>query len=245
MDLATLNRLRVNAGKPELKSWKASAAKLVEAAKVLTDAGFTDVVAGANVEAEPVTTDPEVAKALAPKEEPKKEEPEETKPEPVVKKQKAQLARGLETDSMAQQSRIAVRQEREREKKEEAEARAEAKAAKKAAKKEAKAAAKAEKKAAGKINGEVDAKKDPKKAKRQKDHIKKKQEARAAAPKKEANPNEVTVAEICRELDIDPKVGRAKLRRHKDKLAKLYAKGVTEGWTFPKASKADLVKILK
>ena len=60
MDLAMLNRLRVNAGKPELRSWKASKQKLIEAITKLQDEGFLDTLPGANVNAPPVTDDPEL-----------------------------------------------------------------------------------------------------------------------------------------------------------------------------------------
>lgn len=224
MSLDKLNRLRVNAGKPELKSWKASGAKLDEAIKTLEAAGFTDVVPGADPNAKPVTDDPVIAKVL-PAEEPKAAEPE-------VKKQKAQLARGLETDSMARQSRIAVQMAREKERREEKAEKVEVKAKEKAAKKEQK------------IAGKVDPKKDPERAKRQEKHVKDKQAARAAKPKAEKNDNEFTVAELCRELDIDPKVGRAKLRRHEDKISKLHTKG-QDRWTFPISAKKELSSILK
>lgn len=202
-----LNRLRVNAGKPELKSWKASQDKLLAAIKVLEDAGHIDVVPGANVEAAPVTDDPEVAANI--KEEPKK---------PTESKGKPSLARGLDGEAYARHSRERVRDHREKEKKNE--------------------------KKDKKIAGEVDAAKEPEKAKRQKDKIKAKQEARAAKPAAEKDPNQVTAAELARELDIDPKVARAKLRRYEGKDG--YPKPVKgERWTFPKSAADDLRKILK
>mgnify|MGYP001593906086 CR=1 FL=1 len=234
-NLDKLNRLRVNAGKTELKSWKASQAKLDEAVAALEKAGAVDVVPGANVEAKPKTDDPVIAKNL-PEEEKTPEAEEPKPPTPEVKKQKAQLARGLETEGMARQSRYAVQAMREQERKEAAEERKKTKAEKKAEKK----AAKSEQKIAGK----VDAKKDPAKAKRQEQHVKDKQAARAGKPKVEKNDNEITVADIARELDIDPKVARAKLRRHEDKISKLHTKG-QDRWVFPKSAKAELVKILK
>ena len=227
-DLEKLNRLRVNAGKSELKAWKASKGKLTEAIKELEGKGFTDALPGANVQAKPVTDDPEIAKNL------KDEEKEDKKPDPPVKKAKPQLGKGLENEPMARQSRIAVQQQRERERVEE-----------KAQRKEAKAKEKEDKKSSKKIAGEVDAKKEPEKSARQKKHIADKQKARAENPKPEKNPNEITVADVARKLDIDPKVARAKLRRHKDVVSKLYAKGVTEGWTFPKTAEAPLTKLLK
>jgi hypothetical protein len=256
-DLAKLNRLRVNAGKAELKTWKASKDKLAEAIGTLEAAGHTDALPGANIDAAPVTTDPEVIKALTPV---KKDDEDEVpsladsalsksldntpKPAPTQTKGKASLARGLDTDSYAKHSRERVRDIREKEKRDKKETRA---ALSDADKKQIKDEAESRK---VKPAGAVDPKKDPEKAARQLKHIEDKQKARAEKTKdkpaaKEKNDNEISVADIARELDIDPKVARAKLRRHKDKLAKLYAKGVTDGWIFPKAAKAELVKILK
>lgn len=237
-DLNKLNRLRVNAGKKELKAWKASQEKLAEAITALETAGFTDALPGANVEAAPVTDDPEVAKNLAEPEKDEetpsladsamskniaKEEKKETKP---AKKEKVSLARGLDTEPYARNCRERVRDHREAEKKA-----------------NAKKPAKEEKKKPGKIVGEVDAKVDPEKAKRQKDKIKAKQEARAAKPAKDKDPNEITAADVARECGVDPKVARAKFRRHEDKLTKLHTKG-QDRWTFPKSARAELVKIL-
>lgn len=217
-DLAKLNRLRVNAGKPELKSWKASKSKLAEAIKGFEDQGFTDVLPGANVNATPVTEDPEVAKNLPSVSEsamaknvasPPKEEPKKTKG-------KASLARGLESDNMARNCRASIQKQREQEKK--------------------------------KPKGQVDPKKDPQKAERQQKHIEEKRAAREAAgklkPSKEKSSNEITVAEIARELGLDPKLARAKLRRHEAKIIPLHTVG-QDRWTFPIAAKPDLITILK
>ena len=220
-DLAKLNRLRVNAGKDELKSWKAPQHKLEAAIKKFEDDGFIDVLPGANPEAQPLTDDPEVA-AVLPKEEPKGDRYDEAetlkesavtpslaesamsrnvgkvekKPEKETTKGKASLARGLDSDTMAVQSRARVRDHREAEKK-----------ANKA-----------------------------------------KQDKRAAAGKdttpRVKNDNEITVAEIARELDVDPKVARAKLRRHTDRIKKAVPKW-DGGWTFPKTAAAEIKKILQ
>jgi hypothetical protein len=226
-DLDKLNRLRVNAGKKELKSWKAPQAKLDAAIKALEDAGHTDVLPGANPDAEPVTTDPEVAAA-------RPEEPAE-KPAPKVTNGKPSLARGLDSEPQyAAHSRKAVRDIREKEKKEKALLSPEDKA-------QIKAEAKLRK-------GEVDPKKDPKKAARQKKHIEDKQAARKKAGKppsrKEVGADEITVADIARKLDIDPKVARAKLRRHEAKITKLHSKG-QDRWTFPKSAEKTITDILK
>jgi hypothetical protein len=52
------------------------------------------------------------------------------------------------------------------------------------------------------------------------------------------------VADIARELDIDPKIARAKLRRHEDKISKLHTKG-QDRWTFPKSARKTIADILK
>lgn len=226
-DLAKLNRLRVNAGKPELASFKASPKKLDEAINKLEGAGFTDVLPGANEGAAAVTDDPEVQAARPAEEPPQKKEPTQTKGKPS-------LARGLDTDTYAKHSRTAVRDHREREKKEYAKLSPEDR-------KQIDDEARLRK-------GEVDAKKDPKKAQRQKDHIEAKQAKRKAAGKvsktREKNPDEITVADIARELDMDPKIARAKLRRHEDKISKLHSKG-QDRWTFPKSARKVIADILK
>jgi len=214
-DLAKLNRLRENAGKQPLKSWKASKAKLYETIEALEAQGHTDVLPGANVDTQPKTDDPEVAKAVNTP--PEKEDPPQ---EPKVTKVKSGLARGTEKDEMARNCRQSVRDDRRKEAE------------------EAKAAKKAEKKTKPKAEDKPD------KKTRQKAHIEKKRKARNAPPPKEKNPNEISVADIARELDIDPKVARAKLRRHEDKITKLHSKG-QDRWTFPLSAKDKIIEILK
>lgn len=227
-DLAKLNRLRVNAGKTELKSWKASEEKLDAAVQTLEDAGHTDVLPGANTEAAPVIDDPEVAAARP------AVEPEPAKAEKKVTQGKPSLARGLDTDDYAKMSRKAVRDHREKEKRDKA-----------LLSPEDKAQIKAE---AALRKGEVDPVKDPKKAARQKQHIADKQAKREKAGKvskaKVLNDNEISVADIARKLDIDPKVARAKLRRHEAKINKLHTKG-QDRWTFPKSAEKAITEILK
>lgn len=228
-DLAKLNRLRVNAGKKELKAWKADPSKLESAIKTLEDAGFTDALPGANPDAAPVTDDPEVQAARPAEEKPAKKEPTKTNGKPS-------LARGLDTESYAKHSRKAVRDLREKEKKEKKE-----EAAKLSPEDKQQIADEAKRR-----KGDLDPK--TAKGKRQKQHIKDKQEARAKAGKvtksKEKNPDEVTVADIARELNIDPKIARAKMRRYEGKDN--YPKPVKgERWTFPKSAKAAIAKILK
>lgn len=265
-DFAKLNRLRVNAGKPELKSWKGSKAALDGAIQKLIDAGHVDALPGAQVNIAPVADDPELAKTQEP---PSVEDSAMSKnianPAPVSeveKKRGAKLARGLDTDPYARQSRLAVQMQREAERREDkAKKDAEPKKKKltKAEKKAKKAAKKlklsegdkqqikdeAKSRKGGKLpKGQVDPKKDPEKAARQAKHIEDKRAARAGKPAKEKSGDEVTVAELCRELGIDPKVGRAKLRRHEDKLTKLHSEG-QDRWTFPKKAAAEIKAILK
>lgn len=253
-NLEKLNRLRVNAGKTELKSWKASQDKLDAAIKALEDAGHTDVLPGADTTVAPQIDDPEVAAARP---EPEKKDDDipsladsamsknianPPKKEPTKSNGKPSLARGLDTELYARNCRKAVRDHREKEKKDKKDSKVQlSDADKKQIKDEAEA--RKPKKGKGKIAGEVDAKKEPEKAARQKKHVEDKQKARDAKPKVEKNPNEVTVAEIARELDIDPKVARAKLRRHEEKLTKLHSKG-QDRWTFPKSAAAEIKKIL-
>lgn len=231
---AKLNRLRVNAGKAELKFWKASQQKLEEAIEKLEEEGFQDVLPGANVEAVVSTDDPEVIAA-------REEDPpsiadsamaktvnNET-PEPKREKPKASLARGLDTEPYARQSREKIRDIRRAEKR-----------AEDAAKKKVK-----DKKKKAEPKGKVDPKKDPEKAARQAKHIEDKKKARAEKPAKEKNPNEITVAEIARELGIDPSVARSKLRRHEDKIMDLHSNPKQDRWTFPTKAKAAIAKILK
>lgn len=208
--LEKLNRLRVNAGKKPLKSWKASQDSLLDAIEDLKKAGFSDALPGANLEAEPKTDDPEVAAALE-------------KPAPEVKHIKPGLGRGLGDEKYAVHSRKAVQDHRRDEKK----------------------AAKEEKKLA---KGEVDPEKEPEKAARQKKHIEDKRAKRKTEGKgskrKAIDPGEITVAEIARDLGIDPKQARAKLRRHEDKLIKLHTKG-QDRWVFPKSAAKEIKAILK
>lgn len=232
-DLAKLNRLRVNAGKAELKSWKASQAKLDEQITKLEAEGFLDVLPGANVEASPAANDD------------KKDSPDLSNVEAAgispkgvrVMNGKPSLARGLDTDGYARHSRKAVQDHRAKEKKD-----------KKASKVKLSDKDKKQIKDEAASRGKVDPKKDPEKAKRQEKHIAEKRAKREAEgklkPIKEKDPNIVTAADLARELDIDPKVARAKLRRHKDKIEKI-VKGWDGNWEFPKKAADGIKKILR
>jgi len=230
-DLSMLNRLRVNAGKPELKSWKAAQSLLQEKIKELQSQGFTDVVPGANINAEPVLPpDPQLAKAF---EKDRKKEADEAYKKQIIDEAdknnkiihgKSALARGAESGPFTEHSRKAVQDSRIKEQKQK----------------------KLDRKQLAK--GEVDAKKEPEKAARQKKHIEVKRAKREAEgklkPAKQTNGDEVTVATIARDLDINPKIARAKLRRHEDKLTKLHTKG-QDRWTFPKTARKEIEKILR
>jgi len=240
-NLEKLNRLRVNAGKPELKSWKAPQAKLDQQIANLEKAGFTDVLPGANVEAKPVIDDPKVA-AARPEPDPA---PDLSNVDAAgisgkgvrVMNGKPSLARGLDTDGYARHSRKAVQDHRAQEKKE-----------KKASKVKLSDTDKKQIKDEAAARGKVDPKKDPEKAKRQEKHIADKRAKREKEgklkPVKEKDPNIVTAADLARELDIDPKVARAKLRRHKEKIEKIVPKW-DGSWEFPKKAAEAIKKILR
>lgn len=230
-DLGMLNRLRVNAGKSELKSWKASKSLLRENIEKLQAEGFTDALPGANVDATPVLPpDPQLADAFKERvelsDEDKKQIKDEAADRPVTKC-KSGLARGAENGAFTEHSRKSVQDQRAKEKQKQKEER---KAKKKLAK------------------GEVDPEKEPEKAARQKKHIEEKRAKRKAEgklkPPKEKNAEEVTVADIARDLDLNPKIARAKLRRYEGKED--YPDTVKgERWTFPKSARKALEKILK
>jgi hypothetical protein len=228
--LAKLNRLRANAGKPELKSWKSSKDSLLDAIYNLEQLGFVDVVPGAKIDVEPITEDPEVKEALA-------------KEPPVTTKVKPGLSRGLGDEPYARNCRKSVQDIRAKEK-------AEAKL-KKLRSGEVELDERDQqqiKNEAELRRGEVDPKKDPKKAARQKKHIEEKRAKRKAEgkspSKRQIKDGEISVADIARELGISPKIARNKLRRHEDKLLKLHTKG-QDRWVFPKSAAAEIKKILK
>lgn len=231
--LAKLNRLRVNAGKSELKSWKASKDKLLDAIAALEKEGFVDAVPGADLKVTPQTEDPVVAAALIAAE---KEAAARAEKTTIIK---PGLGRGLGDEKYAVHSRKAVQDHRRDEKKERKQEKA------RLLSEEDQAQIKDE---ADHRKGKVDAKKDPEKAARQAKHIAdkkaKREGAGKASVKKPINSNEITVADIARDLGIDPKIARAKLRRHEDKLTKLHTKG-QDRWTFPKSAAAEIKKILK
>lgn len=234
--LGKLNRLRLNAGKTELKSWKASTAKLQEAIASLEAAGFVDVLPGANIDVKPVTDDPVVAKNLPPVDE------EKPKPEPKTTKVPTGLARGIDTpEPWTRHSREKMRDSKAADKK----ALKLPDADRKQIKDEAEA------------RGKVDPKRDPEKAARQAKHIADKQAARAAKADKKAKPDkpkastdvgkdQITIADLAREIGREPKIVRSKLRRPKyaDAVAKLRVKG-RDDWVFPKSARDELLKLLR
>lgn len=224
--LDKLNRLRANSGKEPLKSWKASKDRLMDAISDLEKQGFQDVLPGANTTVTPKTDDPEILKALTEAAAKGEEETAEEPPKPKVTKVKSELARGVPGGNDSTHSRKALADQRQKERQE-----------KKADKR----------KADGKM-AKVDPQKDPDKAERQKKHIADKRAKREAEgklkPKRETNPDEITVAEIARDLGLHPKIARAKLRRHEAKINDLHTKG-QDRWTFPQSAKKTLVDILQ
>lgn len=73
------------------------------------------------------------------------------------------------------------------------------------------------------------------------------EKAKAAAEQRKAKADSkdmISLADLARELSINPKVARAKARRHSKVLASLKVAGA-EGWEFPASAKAAVVKVLK
>jgi len=249
--LGKLNRLRLNASKPELKSWKASTAKLQEAITSLESAGFIDVLPGANIETRPVTDDPVVAKNLPLADEEKLIE----KPSPKTTKVPTGLARGIDVPDTW------TRHSREKMKDENARLRADKKVKLgDSIKEQALKLSELEKagiKEEALARGQVDPKKDPEKAARQAKHVADKKAARASRPDKkskddkpkastEVSDDQITIADLARELGREPKIVRSKLRRPKyaEAVAKLRVKG-REDWVFPKSAREELLKLVK
>jgi hypothetical protein len=232
-DLAKLNRLRVNAGKSELKAWRATPERLEAAIAKLEADGYVDVVPGANLNATPVTEDPEVAKARS-----------DTKVKAEEKSaKKSPAAKALNNADLSRQSRIALKihEERDNGAKKERPFKGTKTVVPKVLKKPAEATEKSF------PRGQVDPSKEPEKAARQQQHIADKRAAREAngvAPK--AKPSDViTVADLCRKLNIDPKQGRAKLRRKEHaELLKSIHKGADK-WTFPADCEKTLTSLLR
>jgi hypothetical protein len=59
-----------------------------------------------------------------------------------------------------------------------------------------------------------------------------------------ADEKNFTIADLARELGMDAKVARAKLRRHEDEIKKLHTKG-QDRWVFPNSAKKSIAAILK
>lgn len=234
-----LNRLRQNAKKNPLKAWKGSAEALDEQIAVFEGQGFVDVLPGAVVPPAPPadpTPAPEKKEAdvsgLAQPVEPKAKGAEEPKVKPMAK-----LARGVEGRG-TEHSRKAIHDQNNAARKAK-----KAEEPKKKDKKDKKA-----KKAKIKENKDGTATKVTTAGNERRlgqdlaERIKKQREAKNS--NKPADPNNFTVAELARELDIDPKVARAKLRRHEDDIKKLHSKG-QDRWSFPNKAKDQIRKILK
>jgi ribosomal protein S6 len=226
-----LNRLRVNAGKNPLKAWKGSQEALDQQITAFEGKGIVDVLPGAAV---PPAAPPQEEKkeadvsGLAQPVEQKAKEPEKKRPP-------AKLARGVD-GAMTEHSRKAIADQNRAARKDSKAATAERKKDKKA------------KKSKIKDNKDGTATKTTTSGNERRlgqdlaERIKKQREAKNSG--KPADPNNFTVAELARELDIDPKVARAKLRRHEDDIKKLHSKG-QDRWTFPNKAKDTIKKILK
>lgn len=232
-DLAKLNRLRENAGMQPLKSWKASKEKLQEKIDDLIEKGYVDVLPGADVSVAPKTDDPELAAARP-----------EDKPPPTVNKVRPGLGRGVESDAFGRQCRESIRDSREKERKDAKSNRRKAKKGEVQLSEEDKRFLKDE----SAFRGKVDPSKDPEKAKRQADKVKAKKDKRQADGKttKKIVEDQVTAADLAREVGMSPKVARAKFRRHQKKIKDIYPQwGGIGDWVFPKKLASDIKKILK
>lgn len=246
-DFEKLNRLRTLAGRNPLKSWKGSKEALSQQISRLEEDGFQDPGAPADNKP-PVDFGPD-AKADTP---PSSSDIPSLKDSALMKnigkpaatdigdakvnKHPAKLARGTDTESHCKKA-VADARRAERKAKPKM-TKEEKKAAKKAAKKARKASIEFQKD--GTAIKTTTAGNERRLGKDLADRIKKAKENKG----KQVDPDNFTVAELARELDIDPKVARAKLRRHKDKIEKLHSKG-QEGWTFPNKAKPELTKILQ
>lgn len=227
-----LNRLRKVAGQKPLKAWKASQDALQAQINRLENDGYTDPGPDPIAEDQPVPTPVDFgpdAKADTP---PTAEEiPALNKlvakeaPEPPKKKGPAQLARGIGDDKMGAHCRKAVQDQRAAEKKDKD--------------------SKKPKKSKIKKNKDGTAEKTTTSGKKRKlgKELVEKIEKQRKEKKQPSDPNNFTVADLARECDMDPKVARAKLRRHEDRIKKLHSKG-QDRWTFPNAARKTLRDIL-
>lgn len=248
--LDKLNRLRVNARKNPLKVWKGSTEQLEQQIARFEAEGWDDSLPGAQPIPPDYNPPPEEKKASTGKEAdvsgltqpfiPPKRQATAISPDATINKQPARLARGTETESHCKK---AVADQRQR--------------------------TKAERKTDKKRHKEVDRLMAGKKPKAKKAKIKKNKDGTSTKTTTNGNTRQLgkdlsekidkmrkekhadkrtdsenfTVAELARELDIDPKVARAKLRRHEDKIKNLHSKG-QDRWVFPNKARKELKKIL-
>ena len=237
-DLNKLNRLLKVAGKTQLKVWKASKEALIDRIARLEAEGFEDPGEDADLNMPPPEKPVnDVSGLTQPVTTPARKPATEVDADKVVK-HPAKLARGTDTESHCKKAVADARYN----------AKKEAKAKKdgdkpKKDKKDKKD--KKNKKSKIKDNPDGTATKTTTAGNERRlgqdlaEKIKKQRENKG----KQVDPDNFSVAELARELDIDPKVARAKLRRHEDKISKLHSKG-QDRWTFPNAAKAELSKIL-
>lgn len=245
-----LNRLRKKAGQRPLKSWKASADDLQHQIERLENDGYEDP--GPDpipVEQPPVDFGPD-AKADTPptadeipslKDSPLIANPDPEKP---VVKHPARLARGTETESHCRKAVADAREKTKKEKKALKEnQRFLAGKKPKLTKKQRKAAKKArlQKHKDGTATKTTTAGNKRKLGKELVDKIDKQSKAKHADSR--IDKDNFTVAELARECDMDPKVARAKLRRHEDRIKKLHSKG-QDRWVFPNTARKTLKEIL-
>lgn len=66
---------------------------------------------------------------------------------------------------------------------------------------------------------------------------------KAPAAKAPATAKVFSLADLARDLKIDPKVARAKARRNEDDFGKYRARG-EDGWVFPTTKRADVSRLL-
>lgn len=241
-----LNRLRKVAGQRPLKSWKASQDQLNAQIKRLEDDGYEDPGP------DPIPVEADAAPAVDFGDDAKADIPPtaddipalaKDKPAKEVTKVPPRLARGTDTETHCKK---AISDARPKSKKEQ----------------------KRLDKIKSFVNGDIDTLDKKKKSKKSKikknkdgtgtktttsgkkrklgkDLMKKiEKQSKEKHSDKRSDKDNFTVADLARECDMDPKVARAKLRRHEDKIKKLHSKG-QDRWVFPNSARKALKEILQ